>query len=693
MIDDRATRSAPARPAAVLWDMDGTLVDTEPYWIASEYALVAEHGGTWSDEHARAIVGFDLRDAAAYIREHGNVDMPIDDIVNTLLDDVILRVRDKVPWRPGARELLRELRHNGVPCALVTMSWRRFAEAVVDALPDGSFDLLVTGDEVTNGKPHPEPYTSAASSLGFAAKDCIALEDSPTGVRSAVAAGCTVYAIPNVVDIPPGPGYTLIESLRDLDLATLGAAAASATRTRRTLAIAAVVTLVLVAIIAVLATRSDKIAAPPPPDIPIDAWAPYWALDIANPSASAHGTWLRDVSPFWFTAQGATQIVTAANLDGSAGDKLISTAKSKGARVVPSIFDGMPPGGMAAVLADPVQRAAHVQAIVSFVADGHYDGVDIDYESFAFSDGRSTWDATRASWVAFITELGAPLHAAGKTLTVSVPPILDTGRNGDSGYWVYDYAAIGPVVDHIRIMAYDYSTSEPGPVAPLDYVRRAIAAAKDAVHDDSKLVLGVGLHGYNWPLTTDGTCPAGTATGRTAVSEASIDELLAKRQATAVHDAVTGEASFTYQATFQDATTSCTQTREVHYIDAEGARERVDLARTARLGGVALWALGYDSPQTWAQIGSLAAPANGATTTSVSGSTPATGSGSGSVIGSGSTGSGPTGSTAGTASTQGGAASTVGGSSTPGRETSAPDTSVVTSNVVAGTAVGTPVAE
>src|SRR6478735_10936087 len=168
---DRPLGSAPdmsegsATPAAVLWDMDGTLVDTEPYWIACEYELVAEHGGTWNQEHAHAIVGMDLRDAAAYISEHGSVDLPIDDIVNRLLDGVILRVRERVPWRPGARELLAGLQHAGVPTAMVTMSWRRFAEAVVEALPSDSFDVIVAGDEVAMGKPHPEPYEHAAALL------------------------------------------------------------------------------------------------------------------------------------------------------------------------------------------------------------------------------------------------------------------------------------------------------------------------------------------------------------------------------------------------------------------------------------------------------------------------------------------------------------------------------------------------
>jgi spore germination protein YaaH len=119
------------------------------------------------------------------------------------------------------------------------------------------------------------------------------------------------------------------------------------------------------------------------------------------------------------------------------------------------------------------------------------------------------------------------------------------------------------------------------------------------------------LGGYNWPVSTDGTCPASIDTGRTSITQATVDDLLAKRQATPVHDPVTGEASFTYTATFTDGTTSCTQTREAHYVDAEGAATRVDLARTSRLGGASLWAIGYDSPATWTAIGALARPDNG----------------------------------------------------------------------------------
>ena len=107
---DSGNDERPMLPAAVLWDMDGTLVDTEPYWFASERDLVDRFGhGDWPDEHAHAMVGFDLRDSAAYMQEHGGVDLPADEIVERLLDGVIARLQRNIPWRPGARELLAEL--------------------------------------------------------------------------------------------------------------------------------------------------------------------------------------------------------------------------------------------------------------------------------------------------------------------------------------------------------------------------------------------------------------------------------------------------------------------------------------------------------------------------------------------------------------------------------------------------------
>lgn len=200
-------------PAAVLWDMDGTIVDTEPYWIQAEFEVVEAHGGSWSLEHAHTIVGSDLLAAATYIRTHGGIDVDPPVIVELLLERVIAAVKRELPWRPGARELLQEFGALGVPSILVTMSYRRLAEAVVDQLPAGTFTALVTGDEVEHGKPHPAPYLRAAELAGAAPADCIAIEDSPTGVASAAAAGCATIAVPHVAEIQPGAGYVIVETL------------------------------------------------------------------------------------------------------------------------------------------------------------------------------------------------------------------------------------------------------------------------------------------------------------------------------------------------------------------------------------------------------------------------------------------------------------------------------------------------
>ena len=566
--------------------MDGTLVDTEPYWMECEYELVQAHGGTWNDDHAHAIVGSDLLAAARYIREHGGVDLPAEEIVNQLMDGVIARVRQKVPWRPGARDLLAELRIEKIPCALVTMSWRRLADAIVGELPRGSFDATIVGDEVRRGKPHPEPYLAAARALSVSPRDCVALEDSPTGLRSATAAGCQVIAIPHIVEVPRSGNHRQVESLADLRVDTM---LVPRSPRRRRVVLGAGVLVLAAAVAGAVVTRDDP-GPPPPIDIPIDAWAPYFALPEAQQSLATNGRMIRQVSPFWYSTHGATTISVDGNLTPETMSEFIAAARAAGAKVVPSIVDQMPAGGMAAVLADSAARTTHVGVIADLAASNGFDGIDIDYEQFAFADDRATWATTRPLWIDFVRELGARLHADGRTLSVSVPYISDGDRTDQSGYWVYDYAGMAPHVDQIRIMAYDYSTSKAGPIAPLSFVKQAIDAAKDAVDDDSKLVLGVALYGYNWPIATVGTCPA-EQEGKTSVSQRNIDELLAKRSATPVRDPGLGEASFTYQLEVTDGTTTCTQTREVHYVDAEGARERIDLAREP--SGWALFPCGH----------------------------------------------------------------------------------------------------
>jgi len=208
-------------PAAVLWDLDGTLVDTEPYWIEAEFELVEEHGGSWSHEHALNLVGSDLLDSGRYIREHADINIEPAQIVEQLLDKVVARVQRNVPWQQGAAELLADLRAHGVRCGLVTMSYRRFVLPILERLPEGTFEVVVTGDAVSQGKPHPEAYLKAISLLGVSAADTLAIEDSNTGTRSAVAAGCTVLVVPNHVPVVEGPGRVLVDTLVGMSATSL----------------------------------------------------------------------------------------------------------------------------------------------------------------------------------------------------------------------------------------------------------------------------------------------------------------------------------------------------------------------------------------------------------------------------------------------------------------------------------------
>lgn len=205
--------------AAALWDFDGTLADTEPLWVAAEYELVGSLGAEWSEEHAEQLVGNSLLDSGAYILNTiGRNDLDPAWVVDELLTRVVAQFKSgEVPWRPGALDLLASLNEAGVPCALVSASYRVLLDAALERLPKGTFQASVAGDEVTNGKPHPEPYESACRKLGVNAHDCAVFEDSATGARSGNTAGAVVIAIENLVHIPPAPRRVHIRSMTELD--------------------------------------------------------------------------------------------------------------------------------------------------------------------------------------------------------------------------------------------------------------------------------------------------------------------------------------------------------------------------------------------------------------------------------------------------------------------------------------------
>ena len=224
-------------PAAVLWDMDGTLVDTEPYWLVAERELANAHGASWSFDDGLKLVGQGLEYTAAALQDRG-VELPVPEIIDWLTNKVLSQTVIALPWRPGALELLLSVREAGIPTALVTMSMKPLAEHVASSLDQPLFDVIVTGDDVEYPKPHPEPYERAARMLHVDITSCIAIEDSIPGLASASASGAVTIGVPAHVDLPPEPGYTLWPTLVDRtadDLVTLYQANRDSTSLRKDL--------------------------------------------------------------------------------------------------------------------------------------------------------------------------------------------------------------------------------------------------------------------------------------------------------------------------------------------------------------------------------------------------------------------------------------------------------------------------
>ncbi|QTX06068.1 HAD family phosphatase [Agromyces archimandritae] len=193
--------------------MDGTLVDTEPYWFAAETELVESFGGTWGHEDALGLIGSGLWESAAVFRDLG-VALDDDAIVERLTAGVRAQfARHGAPWRPGARELLEALRAAGVPTALVTMSIRSMADDVVSAIGFDAFDAIVTGDAVERPKPFPDPYLEGARLLGVDIAACVAIEDSRHGVASGVASGALTLGVPNIVPLDGSGAHALWPTL------------------------------------------------------------------------------------------------------------------------------------------------------------------------------------------------------------------------------------------------------------------------------------------------------------------------------------------------------------------------------------------------------------------------------------------------------------------------------------------------
>ncbi|MEY4173566.1 MAG: hypothetical protein RI900_731, partial [Actinomycetota bacterium] len=272
----------------------------------------------------------------------------------------------------------------------------------------------------------------------------------------------------------------------------------------------------------------------------VSGWVPYWgasrgAATVADADVAALYS---EVSMLWYgtRADGGVPLLGGATALGTT----VAAARAAGLPVIPTIYDSSPAGTMRTILADPFARANHVQRIVELVMSKGYDGIDIDYEVFAFGDGRSRWASITPNWVAFVRELSNALHARGKLLSVTVPPVW---AGGASGYTVYAQDQIAPFVDRLRLMVYDWSVGVPGPISPITWVRSVVAFSTKVV-PPSKLQLGLPAYGRQWATQKIATevCPD-DALGRDSITMREAPALARTNAATPIRHS-SGEMTF-----------------------------------------------------------------------------------------------------------------------------------------------------
>ena len=208
---------------ALLWDMDGLLVDSEPLWTIAETAVCESVGGRFTPELKARIVGTRLDAAMATmaqdLAEQGCTGLPDPAHLGMmLLSEMVEQFKGEVVFLRGARELLTAAAERGIPSALVSSSFRVLVDAVLALFAPDTFVMSIAGDEVTHAKPHPEPYLTAAAGLGLSPRECLVLEDSPSGMDSAVAAGCQAVMVPSVAGVRTEPGWTVLASLEHITL-------------------------------------------------------------------------------------------------------------------------------------------------------------------------------------------------------------------------------------------------------------------------------------------------------------------------------------------------------------------------------------------------------------------------------------------------------------------------------------------
>ena len=270
-----------------------------------------------------------------------------------------------------------------------------------------------------------------------------------------------------------------------------------------------------------LSSLSPATANNPPRKI-LSGWLPDYSLARNLPTVEGNLDLIRDISPFWYGLTGATTIKDkyAIGRYTTPVEQVIARLKANGLLLLPTITDDNPKLVLANLLANPNTRTSIVQTIKNLVLKYNYDGIDLDFETFYTQDGRSSWPALKPNWIAFIKELSTALHDQGKLLSVTTPPDFapETKRAGNS---VYSWAEIGPLIDRLRIMAYDFSTTSPGPIGPLPWSEDAVKYAVTQM-PASKVYLGIPGYGRDWITKVEGVCPNAFATSVVVGAKAAV---------------------------------------------------------------------------------------------------------------------------------------------------------------------------
>ena len=342
-------------------------------------------------------------------------------------------------------------------------------------------------------------------------------------------------------------------------------------------------------------------------------YGPAENLAIENSYLFKNKDLMREVMPFWFSLKSPT-VIRDDYVSGNPSWPMADTVclmRRAGLQVIPTMTDGTDKLVLSEYLSNATTRTTLVKTIVELVMKNNFDGIDLDYEGFAFVDGNSTWSKTAPRWVAFVKELSVALRVNNKLLSVSTPYLYNPNE-AQKGYFVYAWAEIATSIDRLRIMTYDYSVAKPGPMGPLSWTEKTIQYAI-SVMPASKVYMGLPGYGRDWITSVNGKCPTSAPPGLIGGAKAATFKMNYAAAKAAIDGAIPiynekyGEATYNYSQSYNGlsasgASTACTVNRTVWYQNARSYADRMALVAKYRLGGAAMWTLGMEEVEATTQI-------------------------------------------------------------------------------------------